>query len=149
MFGAFNRFLEALTRSYGQLVKRMLRRTGLVLTVVIVLFGVTFALFKVLPSGFVPFEDQGYFFVNIQLPDGAALGRTTQVIEEVETILRNTPGIQYVVTIGGLSILNNVYASNAASMFVVLDPWGERESPALGLGPILYGLQSKLSLIHI
>lgn len=145
VFGTFNRSLSALTTSYSQVVKGMLRRTGLVLCVVLVLFGTTFALFKVLPSGFLPFEDQGYFFVNVQLPDAASLGRTTQVVEEVETTLRNTPGIQYVVSIVGLSILNNVYASNSASMFVVLDPWDKRESPALGLGAILHGLQAKFS----
>ena len=63
----------------------------------------------------------------------------------METILRNTPGVQYVVTIGGLSILSNVYASNAASMFVVLSPWEERDSPALSLGAILHGLQAKFA----
>ena len=147
VFGSFNRSLTTLTRSYSQVVKRMLRRAGIALSVVLVLFGATFALFKILPSGFLPFEDQGYFFVNVQLPDGASLGRTTQVVEEVETILRNTPGVQYVVTIGGLSILSNVYASNAASMFVVLSPWDERNSPALHLGGILYGVQRQFSNI--
>ena len=147
VFGKFNQALASLTASYSKAVKGILKRTSVVLAVAVVLFGSTYALFQLVPSGFVPFEDQGYFFVNIQLPDGASLERTTAVVKEVENILRKTPGIQDIVAIGGLSILNNVYASNSGSIFVILSPWEERNSPALSLGAVLGGLQPKLTNI--
>ncbi|UCE64280.1 MAG: efflux RND transporter permease subunit, partial [Nitrospirota bacterium] len=148
VFSHFNRGLAGLTAGYSAGVQRIFKRTGMAIALTVVLFGSTYALFKMVPAGFVPFEDQGYFFVNIQLPDGASLERTTHVVEKVEYILGSTPGVKDIVALGGLSVINNVYASNVSSFFVVLSPWDERQSPALSLGAILGGLQPQLANIQ-
>jgi len=75
------------------------------------------------PSSFLPDEDQGYAFVNLQLPNGASLERTTAVAADVEKILMSTPGVQYSTTIIGFSLLSYVRTSYNAFFFVTFKPW--------------------------
>ena len=79
-----------------------------------------------LASTFLPVEDQGYFFVVIQLPDGASLERTDAVAKQVRDILQATPGVDIVGSISGLNFLTNAAQSNSAVEFAVLKPWDER-----------------------
>ena len=85
---------------------------------------------KKLPSSFVPSEDQGYFYANLQLPEAASLQRTSAACQKVEDILRNTPGVEYVTTIAGFSLLSQVNTSYNGFFFVSLKSWDERKSPA-------------------
>ena len=79
-----------------------------------------------IPSTFLPVEDQGYFFVVIQLPDGASLERTEAVAKKVRDILQATPGVEIVGSITGLNFLTNAAQSNSAVEFAILKPWDER-----------------------
>ena len=79
-----------------------------------------------IPSTFLPVEDQGYFFVVIQLPDGASLQRTDAVAKQVRDILQSTPGVDIVGSISGLNFLTNAAQSNSAVEFAILKPWDER-----------------------
>lgn len=81
-----------------------------------------------LPGGFLPEEDQGYFYMNIQLPTGASLQRTDDVAKKIEGILNETPGVQTYNTIVGFSLLSFVNTTYNAFYFVTLKPWGERGS---------------------
>ena len=81
---------------------------------------------RVLPTSFVPSEDQGYFFMQLQLPDAASLQRTDVVAREVEQVLGETEGVQSYTTIVGFSLLSNISQTYAGFYFVQLDPWGER-----------------------
>ena len=80
-----------------------------------------------IPTGFIPLEDQGYVLIAVQLPDGASLVRTEQVVDEVTRIAQATPGVQDVVALGGLSALDNSASlANAGIVYLVLKDWGER-----------------------
>src|SRR5260370_6069274 len=79
-----------------------------------------------LPSGFLPEEDQGYIYAAVQLPDAASLERTDQACRKIESILLNTPGVQYVTSVVGFSLLSLVQNTYSAFFFVTLKPWDER-----------------------
>src|SRR6202000_1109321 len=97
-----------------------------VLTLFVVVLGATVFLSQRIPSSFLPVEDQGYFFVVIQLPDGASLQRTDAVAEKARDILQNTPGVDIVGSISGLNFLTNAAQSNSAVEFAILKPWDQR-----------------------
>lgn len=84
-----------------------------------------------LPSSFLPEEDYGYLFLNVQLPAAASLERTDHVSQKVEAILAKTDGVQYYNTIGGFSLLTRISASYQGFFFVALKPWDERKSDEL------------------
>ena len=84
-----------------------------------------YGLFKLLPTGFLPSEDQGYFFVNVQLPDAAAFPRTQKVMADVQKQLQNTPGVADVLSVSGFSLLSGA-GSNVGLLIPVLKPWSER-----------------------
>ena len=85
--------------------------------------GVTYLVWTHIPSTFLPVEDQGYFFVVIQLPDGASLERTDAVAKQVRSTLLATPGVDNVISISGLNFLTNASQSNSAVEFAILKPW--------------------------
>ncbi len=83
-----------------------------------------------LPTGFIPEEDQGFLLLNVQLPDAASLQRTDHVTDKIERLLAQTPGVRYVTTINGFSLLTRISASYTAFFFVSLEPWDERRGEA-------------------
>ena len=92
------------------------------------------AIWQRIPSTFLPVEDQGYFFVVVQLPDGASLERTDAVAKKVRDILQATPGVDIVGSISGLNFLTGAAQSNSAVEFAILKPWDERGAGAERLG---------------
>ena len=90
------------------------------------LVGGAYALSRTIPTTFLPVEDQGYFFVIVQLPDGASLERTDAVAKKVRDVLQATPGVEIAGFISGLNFLTNAAQSNSAIEFAVLKPWSER-----------------------
>jgi hydrophobe/amphiphile efflux-1 (HAE1) family protein len=103
------------------------------------------ALLMSLPTGFVPNEDQGYFFAVFNLPDGASLERTDDLMRRAETDLKAVPGIEEVLTMGGLNLLTNAYTSNNASIIGMFKPWEERHSKEEQLQGILANVRKKFS----
>ena len=87
--------------------------------------------FGQIPGGFVPGEDQGYFFVNAELPPGASLERSQEVMDEVNEILLATPGVQNVMTVGGYSLLNGIEGVNTGFSIATLDHWDDRQGAEL------------------
>ena len=81
------------------------------------------------PSSFLPDEDQGYLYVNMQLPNSASLERTAAAAEQVEKILADTPGVQYTTSVIGFSLLSFVRTSYNGFFFVTLKPWDETDQP--------------------
>ena len=94
-------------------------------------------MFQLVPTGFVPTEDQGYFMVMVQTPEGSSLDRTEKVCDRVENILKNMKGIKDVVMIGGYNLLNSANDTSSASAFVMLHPWDERTTPQLSLDGLM------------
>src|SRR5260370_16073013 len=98
-----------------------------------------------LPSSFVPDEDQGYVYVNMQLRNAASLERTAAASRQVEDILANTPGVQYTTSVVGFSLLSFVRTSYNAFYFVTLKPWGDRKTRAEQYQEIKAHLNQQLS----
>ena len=124
---AFNRGLDWIRDRYGNLVGWLSRKLVIGVAAFALLAGGAFLLLSSLPTAFLPSEDQGYFFVNVQLPSAASLGRTERVMSDVSERLRETPGVAHVISIAGYSILSGA-ASNVGLQIAVLKPWRERGS---------------------
>jgi HAE1 family hydrophobic/amphiphilic exporter-1 len=130
-FDAFNRVFEKFTNKYGNLAGFFARKTLITIVILLGICGSIFLLGKKIPSGFVPEEDQGYFIVAVNLPDAASLERTDLVTHKLEKILKDIPEIELYTCVNGNNLLNNTVAPNAATFFITLKPWEEREKTAL------------------
>ncbi|HYM91134.1 MAG TPA: efflux RND transporter permease subunit, partial [bacterium] len=129
-------FIRA-TDAYIRGVQRCIRGRWLMLGALAVIAGLTFGLLRVIPSTFVPLEDQGFFVSAFRLPDGASLERAQAVAVKATRFLLHLPGVEGVTTIGGYDILTGSFNSNTLAMFVVFRPWEERRSRDAQLFPIL------------
>jgi len=116
--------------------------------------GAAFLISQEIPSSFVPVEDQGYFFIVMQLPDGAALARTEEVAREVRAIVKARPEVDDVVEITGLNFLTGAAQSNSGVAFAILKPWAQRagkqhsaQSIVTALRPKLMGIPASIALI--
>ena len=144
-FDGFNRYFERSTNSFVRLSGDMIRKGALVL-VLLAACGVAGLFFgSRLPSSFLPDEDQGYIFVNMQLPSAASLERTNAAAGDVEKILATTPGVEYTTSVVGFSLLSFVQTSYNAFFFVTLKPWGERHTRAEQYQEIRTRLNQQLS----
>ena len=134
-FDWFNRVFERATDGYVSWSHFLIRKAKFAMLLLAVLGGIGLLIGSRLPTGFVPEEDQGYLFANIQLPDAASMERTDQVSALVEKILAETDGVQGYNTIIGFSLLSQVNTTYTAAMFITLEPWDVRDPK---------GLQSKV-----
>ena len=129
-FDGFNHIFERTSHGYVHLSGVLIRKSAVVL-VLLAAFGLAGLFFESrLPSSFLPDEDQGYFFINMQLPNAASLERTSEAGRQVEQILANTPGVQYTTSVMGFSLLSFVETSYNGFFFVTLKPWSDRDTPA-------------------
>lgn len=129
-FGWFNRVFRSATNRYVRACGSLIHKSAVAM-MILVLFGVGAIYFgEKLPTGFLPDEDQGYFFINLQLPNSASLQRTDQAAREIEGILNTTPGIRYTTSVIGFSLLSYVQASYSAFFFVTEKPWSTRKQRA-------------------
>ncbi|MGH9454759.1 MAG: efflux RND transporter permease subunit, partial [Terriglobia bacterium] len=133
----FGRFFERTTGAYTRGARRVIRRWGLAICGLVIIVACIGVLLKSLPSGFVPNEDNGYFFIGFILPDGASLQRTRVVTDKAEVNLRKIPGVQDVLSIGGYSFLTSAAQSNTASIVVSLQPWDERTGKGMDVFSIM------------
>jgi The (Largely Gram-negative Bacterial) Hydrophobe/Amphiphile Efflux-1 (HAE1) Family len=146
-FRGFNKVFDVTTAGYVH-VSRLLVRRGIItigIVGVVVLGALFFA--KRIPAGFIPDEDQGILGINVQLPPGASLERTSAVLKKVEEILAKTEGIESYQTIGGYGVVTNTYQSNYGSLFARLKPWEERHGEELHVKGIMAGLQKQFAAI--
>jgi len=133
---------------YKRLISMFVRRTVIVLILAAGIGGYTVWQFGTIPTGFLPTEDQGYLIAGAQLPDAASLERTEEVVLAMDAILREEPGVAQWVSIGGYSLIDGTRMSNAATVFIVMDPWEERSDPSLSQNAILGSLLRKFSAIQ-
>ncbi len=146
-FDGFNRVFERATEGYARGCAILIRKTVVVI-VLLVAFSVAAGFFASrVPSSFLPDEDQGYIFVNLQLPNAASQERTTQVAKQVEKILNDTPGVRYTTSVVGFSLLSFVRTSYNAFFFVTLKPWDERKSRAEQFQAIKAHINQELSKV--
>jgi HAE1 family hydrophobic/amphiphilic exporter-1 len=144
-FDRFNHFFGRATDGYVSVSRTLIRKSGLAL-VALLLFGVVALFFGArLPSGFLPDEDQGYLYVNLQLPNSASLERTDQAAHEIEAILEKMPGVQYTTSVIGFSLLSYIQTSYNAFFFVTLKPWSDRTDKTEQYQAIKQRLNQELS----
>ena len=129
-FDWFNRVFELANAGYVRWSGVLLQKT-LVMAVLLVAFGVAAGFFAHrVPTSFLPDEDQGYSYVSVQLPNAASLERTTAVVDSVEKIIMNTPGVQNSTCFIGFSLLSFVRTTYNATFFVTFKPWDDRTTRA-------------------
>ena len=144
-FGGFNRVFDKVMHGYLNWSHALIRKA---IVGVLILAGVTLLdglIGRHLPTGFLPEEDYGYAFLNVQLPPAASLERTDQVLKKVEGILAKTEGVQYYNTIGGFSLLTRISASYQGFFFLGFKPWHERTSKQLQARAIVDSLNRQLA----
>ncbi|MCP3064202.1 multidrug efflux RND transporter permease subunit [Myxococcus sp. K38C18041901] len=142
-FRAVDAVLDATKHLYGRLLRVLLKHPARVLLVFVAFLGATAVLFRVVPTGFIPDEDQGYFIVSVQGPEGMSLARTEKVLEELEVILRAQPEFRGMFVIGGTSLGNN--GSNLAQAYVNLLPWDERKGEGHSVAAVVERLRGPLA----
>ncbi|MEN3380063.1 MAG: multidrug efflux pump [Hyphomicrobiales bacterium] len=130
-FRGFNRAFRVSSDAYSGGVRRVISRKAVMMGIYLALVGVTFFMFRAVPGGFVPSQDKQYLVGFAQLPDGATLDRTEDVIRRMSDIALRQPGIESAVAFPGLSINGFTNSSNAGIVFVTLKPFEERKTPGL------------------
>ncbi|UEM07330.1 multidrug efflux RND transporter permease subunit (plasmid) [Skermanella rosea] len=136
LMGRVTRAIDRTRDFYAAVVARLVRRAAFGILFLLVVAGGVYALSRATPTGFLPQEDQGAFFVELQLPQGSSVKRTLAAVEQVEDIVRPIGGVVDVTSVVGYSMISGLSQSNAAFMIVTLAPFGERTDPQLGVEAI-------------
>ena len=143
LFRGFNRAFGHGTRAYGGGLERVVRRKSLMMAVYLGLVGLTYALFQAVPGGFVPMQDKQYLIGFAQLPDGATLDRTEEVIRTMSQIALDDPGVEHAISFPGLSINGFTNSTNSGIVFAGLKSFDQRSDPSLSAGAIAMRLNAK------
>ncbi|WP_432696059.1 efflux RND transporter permease subunit [Marinobacterium sp. YM272] len=146
LFRQFDRLIQWGRRGYLRQVRVLTRRLLLSMGLLAAMGGGVIYLFSATPTGFLPYEDNGAFFINVQLPDGASLNRTEEVMEQIDAILDSQPGIEHRISIMGFSILGGA-APSGGLVIPVLTHWDERTDSSLAWYRILAQVNAKLAAI--
>src|SRR2546428_630166 len=144
-FRGFNRVFERVMGGYLDGSRFLIRKAAFAILLLLVAAAVSGLLGIRLPGGFVPEEDQGYFYVNAQLPLAASLERTAGVMDKLDAILKDTPGVKYYTGVGGFSLLSAVSTTYNGFYFVSLEPWDQRNEKGLTADVIIRDLNRRLA----
>jgi len=147
-FRGFNWAFDRTTTGYLSMVRLLIRRlilTGLMFALVV--FG-SERLLSVVPKGFLPDEDEGYFIVDVSLPPGASLARTNEVNTQAEAIVKELPGVENYFSLSGQSLVSNIFGSNLGTLFVVLKPWDQRRDKALYVSALINQVRARFATIQ-
>jgi HAE1 family hydrophobic/amphiphilic exporter-1 len=132
-FYKFNMWFARVTQNYSNGVRWALKKAPLVMVLLACIYVGTVGLFMTKPGGFIPNEDAGVFLMGATLPEGASAVRTNAFVDKItKTILKNHPEVLNITAISGINILNRSFKSNAATFFVQLKGWDEREGDVTG-----------------
>ncbi|HTD36154.1 MAG TPA: efflux RND transporter permease subunit, partial [Candidatus Limnocylindrales bacterium] len=145
-YGAINRVIDATRNGYHGILPALVRRRALVLGLFALALMGTYVAYQTIPTGFLPDEDLGYFYVTVQLPEGSSLADTERVTRRIEGILATFPEISVVFEPNGTQF--GVNAPNRAIMFVSLKPWDERKSASESADGVMRRLRPQLAEIH-
>ena len=146
-YRGFNNVYNRLESGYARLIGFLTRHANASVIAALVLIAIGGYGLSRVPTGFLPIEDQGYLIAAVQLPDGAALDRTQKVLDRVGEITGKVPGVSQVITIAGISALDNSASlANAGVAYIILKDWAAR-GPGEDLRSLVYGLNDKLSVI--
>ncbi|MEJ0020038.1 MAG: multidrug efflux RND transporter permease subunit [Acetobacteraceae bacterium] len=147
-FGRFNRGFEWLSHGYGLLTRRLVRGLVLVVATYVALIAAAGVEFAHTPTGFIPEQDQGYLITVVQLPPGATLARTEQVVKRAVDIILKTPGIEHVAPFAGLDATTFTVGSNSGTIFSGLPSLYNHDVPGITANSVLADLRRRLSVIE-
>jgi hydrophobe/amphiphile efflux-1 (HAE1) family protein len=147
-FARFNRGFEWMSDAYGALTARLVRSLAVVVVIYVGLIGAAGFEFARVPTGFIPEQDQGYLITVLQLPPGASLGRTEQVVKRAVDIILKTPGVEHVAPFAGLDATTFTVASNAGTIFSGLPSLYNHSIPGVTANSVLADLRKRLSVIQ-
>ncbi|EGP08321.1 RND efflux system protein [Bradyrhizobiaceae bacterium SG-6C] len=146
-YRGFNAVYERLEKRYTALISRMVAHSGFSVILALILIGIGGYGLSRVPTGFIPIEDQGYLLAAVQLPDGASLDRTQRVLDQVTEMTSKTPGVAQVISIAGISALDNSSSlASAGVSYLILKDWDKR-GPGEDLRSLVFGLNKKLDTI--
>jgi hydrophobe/amphiphile efflux-1 (HAE1) family protein len=148
IFRPFNRFFEWSSNKYANSVQRLVRRGAIALVVYGGLLFMTWSMFQKVPSGFVPAQDKQYLVAFAQLPEGASLERTDEIVRKMGEIMLKHPGVQDSIAFPGLSINGFTNSPNSGIAFVGLKPFEDRKGPGLSGKEIAAQLQAEFAEIQ-
>ncbi len=146
-FFKFNQWFARTTSSYSKGVQIGIKKTPLIVILLICIFAATLGLFKAKPTGFIPLEDEGRLYITFELPDASSTTRSVQVLNRMMTILKDVPGVAHFAALGGLNVVTFSSKSNSGTIFCQLKPWKDRKDKSLKLEAIIDELQKKFSSI--
>lgn len=139
-FRGFNKYFDIFRRKYDSIIGFTLRKLFImVILFFILVFSAGYG-FKSLPTGFIPSEDQGYVIAAVMLPDASSFERTKSVVKQINETIKGIPGIANWISVPGFSLLDGTMASNGAAIWIIFDPWEERQTPELQQDKILEAL---------
>src|SRR5881397_257293 len=144
-FRGFNRVFERVMGGYLNGSRFLIRKAAFAILLLLAAAAVSGLLGIRLPGGFVPEEDQGYIFANVQLPMAASLERTAGVMDKVDGILKDTPGVKYYTGVSGYSLLSAVSTTYNGFYFVSLEPWDQRDKKGVTAAVIMRDLNRRLA----
>jgi HAE1 family hydrophobic/amphiphilic exporter-1 len=146
-YRGFNAVYDRMERGYARLIGGLVAHANISVIVALILIGIGGYGLSRVPTGFIPIEDQGYLLAAVQLPDGASLERTQKVMDQVQEIAGKQPGVDQIMTIAGISALDNSSSlANAGVAYIVLKEWSAR-GEGQDLRSLFVGLNEKLSVI--
>jgi len=148
LIGWLIRSIDKVRDAYGAVVARMVRFSVIGLVMVAIAGAGIVGLNKITPTGFLPEDDQGTLFVVVQLPGGASVGRTTNVVQQAEEILKTEEAVQDFISVVGLNFIDNFSQSNAAFMVVRLKPFEERKDASQGVHALIGRLGEKFRQVQ-
>jgi len=137
------RGIKKMTASYTNKIDFLLKRSARIGILALIMFAATGWLAKEVPTGFVPGEDQGYLFVNVQLPDAASSGRTAEVMRKVGEVIKADPAVTDFISVAGSSLLSGAGSNNGLGIIVLKD-WEDRTTPELGLRQVIRRIMGQL-----
>jgi len=144
-FGWFNKWFGRATDGYVRICGGLIRKAGLSMLFLLGVAVMSGWMGGQLPTGFLPIEDQGYVYLNVQLPEASSLQRTSEVCKQIEAILKDTPGVKYATTVVGFSLLSTVSTTYNGFLFVTFDPWDERKKPEEQLLALFRNVNARLA----
>ena len=146
-FIKFNYWFQRITARYSKEVGRCIKYTPHFIILLIVVYFGTILLFKMKPTGFLPTEDEGRVYITFELPEAASTSRTLEILNNINSILKETPGIAHYSAISGLNAVTGATKSNSGTIFTQLKPWDERKDKSLQINSLIATLQRKFSAV--
>jgi len=143
VFRKFDQGLDAFKVGYEKLLRKLINFWYLLLVLYLLLLGATYGVFKLLPTGFLPDEDQGTLIASVSMQPGTTLQKVEKVAHNVVKIFKETEGVADVITINGFNLITGAMDSSTATLFLVLNDWDERKTPNLSVKSIIAKIEKK------